>query len=145
LLQFNSAFTQLQPAHQSRGSLSFQINKQLFEAESAHARAYAVMNTSVGYLSAANQENMILNVEAEGLVKPGSLTLTKAGAGSCTLTLKHVEFGLNETDDYLRITVTNSKTENQMILLSGSFEGRLHDKKGNEIVIRDGRFKTDHL
>jgi hypothetical protein len=130
---------------QSKGVLAFRHNGQLFAADAAYARGYAVAATQTGYLTAANTSNMALNIEKAGMIKPGLYKLAPAQKNKCSMTVNHTTYFLKEESDYLLITITAVREEGNMILLTGSFEGTLHDKNGNIAVITEGKFTTHNL
>lgn len=130
---------------QSKGVLAFKHNGQLFTADAAYARGYAVAATQTGYLTAANSSNMVLNIEKAGMIKPGLYKLVPTQKSKCSITVNSTTYFLKEESDYLLINITVVREEGNMILLTGSFEGKLHDKKGNSAVITEGNFTTHNL
>ena len=131
------------PVLQSKGSLSFKYNGKLVLADPSHARAYAVSTIKMGYLNGANAENMILDVQAKGLYQPGPLVVHSSER--CIVTLDHVDYSIRTPEDFFHIQVTDVRQEGQMLLMSGTFQGKLHDKKGNQVLITEGQFKTLQL
>jgi hypothetical protein len=130
---------------QSRGSLSFKHNGRSFTAAADHARGYSVQSEKLGYLSGANADNMILDIEVTGMYKTGAVFVNVSGNDKCTVTINHISYSIKEPNDYFKITVTKVSKEGSMILLSGCFEGKLHGKTDTEAVITEGRFLTISL
>ena len=129
----------------SRGTLQFKINGQLFNADATHARGYAAATSKTGFINGANANNMLLNLEMEGLNKTGHVVITTVPKDKCLISINHTNFFIQNAGDYIKVTITSVKQSGGMLLLTGSFEGKLHDNNGNEAIISDGIFSTDHL
>lgn len=129
----------------SNGYLSFKCNGKTYQANADHARSYAVANTSKGFLHGANKNNMLLELEVNGMHKKGNYTAGISDSTKCAITIEHTIFTILQPDDYLNITITGTTLKNGMILMSGSFAGKLHDKKGSIILITEGKFFTYQL
>ena len=130
---------------QSKGSLQFKINGQLVNADATHARGYAAATSKTGFINGANANDMLLNLEMEGLNKTGNVMITTAPKDKCLISINHTNFFIQNAGDYIKVTITSVKQSGGMLLLTGSFEGKLHDQQGNEAIISDGKFSTDHL
>ena len=128
----------------SFGSLSFKCNGQLYTADSAHARAYALKQTDAVFIKGANTENIVLSAEWKGLKGPGVYTITNKES-KAEFTIDHKSYSLKQADDYIKIVITNVKQSGSFLLLSGTFEGQLQDNKGIKIKILEGRFETRSL
>ena len=130
---------------QSRGALTLKYNGNVFTAAPDHARCYAVATEKVGYLNGANTDYMILDVEITGMHKIGSYFINVPANNKCSIILNHIGFSLKEPSDFFKITVTEARQEGAMILMSGTFEGKLHARDGTEAIIKDGKFTTFSL
>lgn len=128
----------------SIGSLSFKANGQLYEADSAHARGYAVMQTLVAYINGANNENMVMNIEVKG-VKANGIFLLNGKENKVDFTINHKTYSLPGNSDYLKVIINKVKQQGSFLLLNGLFEGQLQDKLGNKIFITEGKFSTYSL
>jgi|GEM_PF-5306892 len=133
-----------QAAVKSNGYLSFQCNGILYTADTTHARGYAVKQTGTAFLSAANSQNMVINMQWEKLTGPGTYLITKA-AGKAEFTINHKTFFLKQSEDYVKVIISSIKQQGPFLLLKGTFEGQLYDKNGNRINITHGKFETIHL
>ncbi|MEP7376567.1 MAG: hypothetical protein ABI675_24430 [Chitinophagaceae bacterium] len=125
----------------SIGSLTFQCNGQLYTADAAHARAYVIKQTAMAYINAANNENMVINIEWQNVNTPGTFYISNK-TGKAEFIINHKTYSLKQQDDYLKIVISYIKQQDSFLLLSGTFEGRLLDKNGNKVRITEGRFET---
>lgn len=130
-----------QPAVRSNGSLAFQCNGVLYVADSNHARGYSIKQTGAAYINGANKDNIVVGIEWNGVNGTGVYYVNNR-QGKTDFTINHKTYSLARADDYLKITITATTQQGAFLLLSGFFEGRLHDKNGNEIKIINGRLKT---
>lgn len=130
---------------QSNGKLQFRINGQLFNADANHARGYAAATSKTGFITGANTNNMLLNLEMEGLHKTGDVMITTASKDKCLIIINHANYFITKAGDYIKVSITSVKQSGGMLLLTGSFEGILHDNNGKEAIISEGKFSTDHL
>jgi hypothetical protein len=128
----------------SSGSLSFRCNGQLYTADSSHARAYAVKQTSTGYINAANKEDMITGIEWKEIKSAGVFYINNK-SGKADFTINHKTYSVKQAGDYVKIIIANVKQQGAFLLLTGTFEGQLQDKAGNKIMITDGKFETTVL
>jgi hypothetical protein len=128
----------------SSGVLSFRCNGQLFSADSGHARAYAVKQTSTGYINAANKEDMITGIEWQDVKGPGIFYINDK-AGKADFTINHKTYSVKQAGDYVKIVINNVKQQGAFLLLSGNFEAQLQDKNGTKVKITEGRFETTIL
>jgi hypothetical protein len=125
----------------SIGSLTFQCNGQLYTADSTHARGYAIKQSSVAYINAANSENLVINIEWKNVKAPGTFFINSK-TGKAEFTINHKTYSLKQGDDYLKIVISKVKQQGAFFLLGGTFEGQLQDKNGNKVRITEGRFET---
>ena len=125
----------------SIGSLAFQCNGQLYTADSTHARGYAIKQSSVAYLNAANSENLVINIEWKNVKAPGTFFINNK-TGKAEFTINHKTYSLKQPDDYLKIVIRSIKQQGSFLLLTGTLEGQLQDKNGNKVRITEGRFET---
>jgi hypothetical protein len=130
--------------NRSRGFLTFKAGGIVFKADSSHARAYGVKQSDKAFLSAANKENLILDVKWNGFRGAGTYVIYKS-KGEAELMLNLKTYSLVDPDDYLKITITGVKEKGALLLLNGVFEGKVQDKKGNKIILTEGRFETYSL
>ena len=131
-------------AARSLGSLSFWCNGEFYAADSTHARAYGVKQTSVAYIKGANKENMIASIEWKAVKGPGQFIIGKQN-GKVEFTINHKTYLLTGAGDYIKIMISKVKQQDSFLLLSGTFEGQLQDKSGNKIKITEGSFETISL
>jgi hypothetical protein len=132
------------PQVKSVGSLTFFFNGQLYEADSIHARGYAVKQTSAAYVNGANSDNMIANMEWKEVKAAGTFFINSK-SGKAEFAINHKSYSIKQTDDYLKIVISHVKQQGPFLLLSGTFEGQLQDKNGNKVKITNGRFETKSI
>jgi len=125
----------------TRGSLSLKAGGVFFKADSTHSRGYGMKQSDKVFVSAANKENMLLDVKWSGFRGTGAYVISK-GKGEAELILNLKTYTLVQPDDYLKITITGVREKGALLLLNGIFEGRLQDKKNNKVIITEGRFET---
>lgn len=125
----------------SVGSLTFRCNGQLYTADSTHARGYAVRQTSVAYISGANSETMVIDIEWRGVKQTGTFLINYKDS-KAEFSINHKGYSLKQEGDYLKIVIDRVKQQGAFLLLSGTFEGQLQDKNGNKAKITEGRFET---
>ena len=125
----------------SAGFLTFRCNGQLYTADSAHARGYAVKQTAVAYISGANSETMVIDIEWKSVKGPGTFFINSKES-KAEFTVNHKTYSLKQTGAYLKIVISSIKLQGAFILLSGTFEGQLQDKNGNKAKITEGHFET---
>jgi len=128
----------------TRGSFSLKAGGVLFKADSTYSRGYSLRQSDEAFISAANKENMLLDVKWNGFRGTGIYVISR-GKGEAELMLNLKTYRLVQPDDYLKITITGVKKTGSFVLLNGIFEGRLQDKKNNKIMITDGKFETISL
>lgn len=138
-----SALSQM-AKNNSLGSLSFKCNGIVYKADSTHARAYAVKQTGHAFLNGANTDNMIITLEWNGYTNIGKYIL-RSENGKAGVTINNKTYTLRQASDYFKIEVRQSKLNGSFLLLTGVFEGQLHDKIGNEIKITNGQIETFKL
>lgn len=125
----------------SIGSLTFQCNGQLFVADSTHARGYAIRQSSVAYINAANSDNLVINIEWKNVKGPGTFFINNK-TGKAEFTINHKTYSLKQPGDYLKIVISHIKQQGPFLLFTGTLEGQLLDKNGNKVRITEGRFET---
>lgn len=128
----------------SVGTFSLKAGNQTYVADTTHARGYANRTTNIGYITAANTQDLIVDIEVKNMNKPGTYTLTNK-IGKAMFSLDNKSYALRHSEDYLRITITQVRTQGSFFLLSGRFEGRVTDKLGNAVRITEGVFETKNL
>jgi len=128
----------------SVGSFSFKAGNQTYQADSTHARGYANRTTGIGYITAANKLDMVVDIEMKDMNKAGRYTL-RPSTGKVLFTIDNKTYMLKRRDDYLQITITRVSNQGSFLLLNGKFEGILTDKLGNVIRISEGIFETKNL
>ena len=125
----------------SKGSLSFQCNGEWFHADSIHARAYALKHAGTVFINGANADNMIVNIQAEGINGKGTFVITEKN-GRAEFTINHKTYFLKGQENYIKMVVSQVKLQGTFLLLSGTFDGLLQDKNGNKIKLAQGLFET---
>ena len=125
----------------SKGTLSFRYNNQLYVADSSHARAYVLKSDSTAFISGSNSENMVMDVQWKHFKAAGNYTITMMN-GKAEFTIEHKTYTLSQNRDFVKVTVASVKTAGSFLLLTGSFEALLHDKNGNAVPVKEGKFTT---
>lgn len=128
----------------SVGMLTFKAGTQTYVADSTHARGYVNRATDIGYITAANSHDLVVDIEKKDMKMVGTYVLQAKNA-KAVFTLNNKTYSLRREEDYLRITITSVKTQGSFYLLNGRFEGRLTDKQGNAVKIGEGYFETLNL
>lgn len=128
----------------SVGNFSFKVGNQAYVADTTHARGYANQTTGIGYITAANSHNMVVDISKKDMKSVGTYVL-KARDSKVIFTLGSKSYSLRNEQDYLRITITSARTAGSFSLLNGRFEGQLTDKLGNVVKITEGYFETKNL
>lgn len=128
----------------SSGQLSFRGNGQLYKAVSTHARGYAVPLSDTAFIRAANNTDLVINLEWYGFTGTGSYQL-RPGSGTAAFILQHKDFNLEGQGCYLRIIINKITQQGAFRLLSGRFEGELQHVKGERMKITEGTFETYSL
>jgi hypothetical protein len=128
----------------SSGYLTFLCDGILYTADTTHARGYAIKQTGTAFISAANAENMVINLQWEKMTGPGTYFIT-AGNGKAEFTINHKTSLPKQPEDYVKVIISSVKQHGVFLLLKGTFEGKLHDKGGNPVKITDGKFETVYL
>ncbi|MBS1622011.1 MAG: hypothetical protein JST10_00870 [Bacteroidetes bacterium] len=131
--------------HTSKGSMSFKFNGQPYEADPAHAKGYAMVQTGLGYINGANSSKGIL-IGLELFVKgKGAISIKGDKDGKVNFTINNVMYWVKSPGDFLNVEITNVKKMGQLLLLSGTFEGVVQDKEGHKAKITEGKFSTESL
>ncbi|MFN9710091.1 MAG: hypothetical protein ACK55K_01615 [Bacteroidota bacterium] len=128
----------------SKGFLSFRIDGMLYKADSTHARAYSIKSATKAFLSAANKNNMLLDVQWNVFKGPDTYIINKS-KGSADFVINHQTYTFIRPDDFIKVTITGIREKGTLLLLKGNFEGRLRDRNGKEINISEGKFETIQL
>jgi hypothetical protein len=133
--------------YESKGSLSFKLNGEVFEADPAQTKAWTTTQIPLAMLIAKNNKGLsvsmqIKNVTGKGIYKVDS---DRKGGGSFTVNKKIYWIRSVMKDDYLNVIIISIKTMGPVLLLSGTFDGVLEDKDGNKVQITEGRFTTESL
>ncbi len=128
----------------SVGIFSFKVGTQVYVADTTHARGYANQTTGIGYITAANSQDMVVDISKKELKSVGTYVL-KARDSKVVFTLNSKSYSLRREQDYLRVTITSVRTAGSFSLLNGRFEGQLTDKLGNVVKITEGYFETKNL
>lgn len=128
----------------SVGNFSFKAGNQVYVADTTHARGYANQATGIGYITAANSQDMVVDIARNNMKSAGTYVL-KARDSKVVFTLNSKSYSLRTEQDYLRITITSVRTSGSFFLLNGRFEGQLTDKLGNVVKITEGYFVTKNL
>jgi hypothetical protein len=125
----------------TKGAISLKAGGIIYKADSTHSRGYGMRQSDKAFISAANKENMLLDVKWNGFRGTGIYVITR-GKGEAELMLNLKTYSMIQADDYLKITITSVKEKGALLLLNGIFEGRLQDKKNNKVIITEGKFET---
>jgi hypothetical protein len=132
--------------HVSKGSLSFKLDGQLYEADPSHAKAWQTGQMPLALFMAGNDKgltvSMQLNINGVGDYKIDS---DKKGTVGFTNNGKYYWVRSVTGADYLDIHVTKATTQYSVILLSGTFDGVLEDKDGTRVQITEGQFSTESI
>ena len=137
----------LQNKRESRGTLSFKLNGELFEADPANAKAWTGTGVPLALLTGKNDKGLSVSMQMQNFKGEGSYKLDSDRNGGMSITVNGKTYGIRSVmkDDYLNVVITGSKTLGPVLLLSGIFEGVLEDKDGNKVQITEGRFTTESL
>jgi hypothetical protein len=125
----------------TKGAISLKAGGIIYKADSTHSRGYGMRQSDKAFISAANKENMLLDVKWNGFRGTGIYVITR-GKGEAELMLNLKIYSMIQADDYLKITITSVKEKGALLLLNGIFEGRLQDKKNSKVIITEGKFET---
>lgn len=132
--------------HESKGSLSFKLDGQLYEADPAHAKAWMTGQMPLALFMASNDKGMSvsmnLNITGEGDYKIDS---DKKGTVGFTVNGKMYWVRSVTGENYLNLHVTKAAKLYSVIMLSGSFDGVLEDKDGNKVQVTEGKFSTESI
>ncbi len=125
----------------TKGAISLKAGGIIYKADSTHSRGYGMRQSDKAFISAANKENMLLDVKWNGFRGAGTYVIYR-GKGEVELMLNLKSYTLLQPDDYLKVTIKGVREKGALLLLNGIFEGRLQDKKNNKVIITEGRFET---
>lgn len=132
--------------HVSKGSLSFKLDGQLYEADPGHAKAWMTGQMPLALFMASNDKGMTvsmnLNITGEGDYKIDS---DKKGTVGFTVNDKMYWVRSVTGENYLNLHITKTAKLYSIIMLSGSFDGVLEDKDGNKVQITEGQFSTESI
>ena len=141
----NTSKTIVSPRHPSQGSLAFKLNGKLYTADPAHAKGYAMAQSGLGYINAANSTTGIL-IGLELFVKSKGVYQIKGDKdGKVNFTINGVMYWVRSPGNYLKIVITDTKQLGSLLLLNGTFEGTVEDKDGHKAQITEGKFSTEKL
>ena len=131
--------------HSSKGSMSFKFNGQVYEADPAHAKGYAMKQSGLGYINGANSSKGIL-IGLELFIKgKGSYSIKGDKDGKVNFTINDDTYWIKNAGDYLNVEITDTRQIGQLLLLNGTFEGIVEDKEGHKAQITEGKFSTESL
>jgi Family of unknown function (DUF6252) len=133
--------------YESRGSLSFKLNGELFEADPAQAKAWTTPQIPLAMLIAKNNKGLSVSMQIKNITDKGTYKLNSDSKGGASFIVNKKTYWIRSVmkDDYLNVVITGIKTLGPVLLLSGTFEGVLEDKDGNKVQITEGRFTTESL
>ena len=133
--------------HQSKGSLSFKLNGELYEADAAHVKSFSNTQIPLAMIMARNEKGLTVSMQINGGNKEGEYKIDRDGKGTVGFNINNKMYWVRmpSKGDYLTVTITATKPIATVILLTGTFEGQLEDKDGNRITITDGNFTTESL
>lgn len=137
----------MQDKRESRGTLSFKLNGQFFEADPANAKAWTGKGVPLAILKATNNQGLDVSMQVEDMTGEGTYKLNCDSRGGISITVNGKTYGLHKAmkEDYLNVVITDIKTVGPVLLLSGTFEAVLDDNNGNKVQITEGRFITEHI
>jgi hypothetical protein len=137
----------LQGKRESRGSLSFKLNGEFFEADPAQSKAWTGNGVPLALLTGKNDKGLFVSMQMQNFKGEGAYKLDSDRNGGMSITVNGKDYGIRSVmkDDYLDVVISGIKTLGAVLLLSGTFEGVLEDKDGNKVQITEGRFTTESL
>ena len=96
---------------------------------------------------ARNDKGLSVSMQIQNMTGEGTYKLDGDSKGSVNFTINGKTYWTRSVmgDNYLNVTVTSTKNQATVILLSGIFEGVLEDKDGNKVQITEGKFTTESL
>ncbi len=133
--------------HRSVGSLSFKLDGVLYEADNDHAKAWTTSQTPLAMLMAKNSTGLSVSMQIMNINGKGFYKLDGDSKGTVNFTIGGKTYWTRSVmgDNYLDLTVTDTKNQATVILLTGTFEGVLEDKDGNKVKVTEGKFSTESL
>lgn len=133
--------------HKSVGSLSFKLNGEFFEADPARVKAWTTTQVPLAMLMAKNDKGLSVSMQLMNIKGEGAYKLDGDSKGSVNFTVNGKTYWTRSVmgDNYLNVSITSTKSQATVILLSGTFEGVLEDKDGNKVQITEGKFTSEKL
>lgn len=137
----------LQNKRESRGTLSFKLNGELFESDPANAKAWTGTGVPLALLTGKNDKGLFVSMQMQNFKGEGSYKLDSDKNGGMSITVNGKTYGIHSVmkDDYINVVISDIKTLGPVLLLSGTFEGVLEDKDGNKVQITEGSFTTESI
>jgi hypothetical protein len=137
----------LQNKRESRGTLSFKLNGELFEADPAQSKAWTGNGVPLALLTGKNDKGLFVSMQMQNFKGEGAYKLDSDRNGGMSITVNGKDYGIRSVmkDDYINVVISDIKTLGPVLLLSGTFEGVLEDKDRNKVQITEGRFTTESL
>lgn len=142
----SAATPHLNTSHVSKGSLSFKVNGQAYEADPSHAKCWSTSNIPL-IMCMAKGKDLTVSLEFGSNSGKGVFRIESDKQGKVGFTIADKFYWVKLKGDYLSVTITDTKTVqySTVMMLSGTFEGQLEDKDGNKVQITDGQFTTESL
>jgi hypothetical protein len=137
----------MQDKRESRGTLSFKLNGEFFEADPAQAKAWTGSGVPLALLTGKNDKGLFVSMQMQNFKGEGAYKLDSDRNGGMSITVNGKDYGIRSVmkDDYLNVVITGIKTLGPVLLLSGTFEGILEDKDGTKVRITEGKFTTESI
>ena len=133
--------------HKSVGSLSFKLNGELFQADPGRAKAWTTNQVPLAMLMAKNDKGLSVSMQIQNITGEGTYKLDGDSKGNVNFTVNGKTYWTRSVkgDNYLDVVITSTKAQATVVLLSGTFEGVLEDKDGNQVQITQGKFTTENF
>jgi hypothetical protein len=133
--------------HQGKGSLSFKLDGQYYEADPAHVKAFSNSQIPMGMLMARNNNGLSVSMQINNMHGEGTYKMDGDKKGTLNFTINGKTYWTRSVTgkNYLDLVITSTTSIGTVILLNGTFEGLLEDKDGNVVHITEGKFTTESL
>jgi hypothetical protein len=130
---------------QGKGTLSFKLDGKLYETDPLHTKCWSTANIPLAMLMSKGADGLLVSWQMGYQEGQKSYKLNGDKDGTINFTIAGKTYWTRLKRDYLNITITEVKDKYSIKLLSGSFEGVLEDKEGNQVQITEGRFVTNDI
>jgi hypothetical protein len=142
----NFASKKMQAPPRPMGKMSFKINGELFTADPNNVTCTYVGTQAVifGKIGADIKMEFSYFHKAE-IGKVPEIGGSVSGGFAFKKGLVEYSNNPNFKSSKMHITITKTKAIGRYVVVAGTFDGYLHDKSGNKILITDGKFESGHL